>query len=55
MNSDAPGDQENMIISALPTRFSAGTMPTPADISTRLSIELSRLSPIMKKWPFGTS
>src|SRR5690606_6536173 len=48
LNSEAPGVHENMMISALPTRFSAGTMPTPADISTRLSIELSRLSPIMK-------
>src|SRR5690606_922327 len=48
LNNEAPGVHENMMISALPTRFSAGTMPTPDDISTRLSMELSRLSPIMK-------
>ena len=45
---EAPGFHENRMICALPTRFSAGTMPTPLDCSTRLSIELSRLSPIMK-------
>jgi hypothetical protein len=47
-HSEAPGFHENRMISALPIRFSAGTRPTPCDCSTRLSIELSRLSPIMK-------
>ena len=28
-HSDAPGDHENRMISALPIRFSAGTRPTP--------------------------
>src|SRR5262249_16062904 len=42
----SPSPMEKKMICALPTRFSNGTYPT-AD-STRLSVELSRLSPIMK-------
>eukprot|EP01035_Chromulina_nebulosa_P038075 gene38075-51426_t len=46
---EASGFQDSRMIWALPTRFSAGTMPTPpSNGSTRLSDELSRLSPIMK-------
>src|SRR5450755_483856 len=48
----SPSAMEKKIIWARPTMFSIGTYPT-AD-STRLSVELSRLSPIMKKWPGGT-
>src|SRR5438552_3481234 len=48
----SPSAMEKKIICARPTMFSNGTYPT-AD-STRLSVELSRLSPIMKKWPAGT-
>lgn len=36
----------------LPTRLSIGT--NPIDDITRLSLELSRLSPSTKKWPGGT-
>ncbi len=32
-HSEAPGSHENRMISALPTRFSSGTRPTPADCS----------------------
>ena len=42
----AEPSMEKNRISALPTRFSAGTKPTP--LNTRLSSELSRLSPIAK-------
>src|SRR5690242_4447618 len=46
---EAPGFQESRMICALPSKFSAGTKPTPpASGGTRLSSELSRLSPIMK-------
>src|SRR3712207_400202 len=48
---EAPWCQDSRMICALPTRFSAGTKPTPMPVvrgSTRLSEELSRLSPIMK-------
>src|SRR5262249_34929853 len=44
--ADSPSPIEKKMICAFPTRFSSGTYPT-AD-STRLSVELSRLSPIMK-------
>ena len=45
---ELPAD-ENMTRSARPTRFSNGTKPTPfAMVGTRLSDELSRLSPIKK-------
>ena len=41
--------------SALPTRFCTGTKPTPLfSGSTRLSLELSRLSPIANTYPSGT-
>jgi hypothetical protein len=43
---------EKKMMLARPTRFSNGTKPT---WSKRLSVELSRLSPIMKKWPGGTT
>src|SRR5581483_7674934 len=43
---------EKKLICALPTRFSNGTKPTSD--RKRLSVELSRLSPIMKKCPSGT-
>ena len=43
---------EKKMIWALPTRFSNGTKPTYD--KKRLSVELSRLSPIMKKCPSGT-
>src|SRR5690242_20069055 len=43
---------EKKMICALPTRFSNGTKPTSD--RKRLSVELSRLSPIMKKCPSGT-
>src|SRR5579884_4492175 len=49
----SPSPMEKKMICALPMRFSNGTYPTAA--STRLSVELSRLSPIMKKWPGGTT
>src|SRR5262249_42749439 len=40
---------EKKMISALPIRFSSGTKPTPCcHAGTRLSMESSRLSPIMK-------
>src|SRR5215470_18067104 len=44
----SPSPMEKKMICALPMRFSNGTYPTAA--STRLSVELSRLSPIMKYW-----
>ena len=44
---------EKKMISARPTRFSAGTKPTGPS-RKRLSCELSRLSPIMKYWLAGT-
>ena len=48
LNSDAPGFHDKRMICALPTRFSAGTKPTPISAGTRLSSELSRLSPMKK-------
>src|SRR5690606_34542809 len=42
----APSSTEKTMISARPTKFSSGTGPTA--LGTRLSVELSRLSPIMK-------
>src|SRR5215469_8456331 len=42
----SPSPMEKKMICALPMRFSNGTYPTAA--STRLLVELSRLSPIMK-------
>src|ERR1043166_724152 len=42
----SPSPIEKKMICARPTRFSSGTYPTA--LSTRLSVELSRLSPIMK-------
>jgi len=46
--SDRPAD-ENMIRSARPIRFSNGTKPAPpASWRSRLSVELSRLSPMKK-------
>src|SRR5690606_34921701 len=51
---DDPAD-ENTTRSARPTRFSNGTVPTPpAERGKRLSIELSRLSPMKKNSPSGT-
>src|SRR6187431_3633144 len=47
----SPSAMEKKIICARPTMFSNGTNPT-CDC-TRLSVELSRLSPIMKKFPGG--
>ena len=45
---DRPAD-ENITRSARPIRFSNGTKPTPPAIcGTRLSVELSRLSPMKK-------
>src|SRR5215510_13880503 len=46
---------EPTIASTRPTRSSTGSIPTPpARTGTRLSAELSRLSPITKRWPGGT-
>src|SRR5215510_12099883 len=47
---------EPTMASTRPTRSSIGSIPTPpARNGTRLSAELSRLSPITKRWPGGTS
>src|SRR5690606_17304929 len=47
--------EEKITRSARPTRFSKGTVPTPpAERGKRLSIELSRLSPMKKYSPSGT-
>src|SRR5262245_86007 len=47
---------EPTIASTRPTRSSTGSNPTPpARTGTRLSAELSRLSPITKRWPGGTT
>ena len=41
---------ESQMNSALPLMFSSGTAP-----QNRESFELSRLSPIAKTWPLGTT
>src|SRR5262245_44061815 len=47
---------EPTMASTRPTRSSTGSIPTPpARTGTRLSAELSRLSPITKRWPGGTT
>ena len=46
-NSERPAAEKKMR-SARPIRWSAGTKPTPAGWRTRLSVELSRLSPMKK-------
>src|SRR5690606_24372687 len=43
---------EKKMISARPIRFSTGMNPT---LGTRLSSELSRLSPMANTWPSGTT
>ena len=47
---------EKVMNSARPPIFSSGTGPPspPWKVSTRLSAESSRLSPISHKWPAGT-
>ena len=42
--------------STRPTRSATGSMPTPPSrTGTRLSAELSRLSPMTNRWPIGTT
>src|SRR3569833_3089974 len=50
-----PRSQEPTTASARPTRLSIGSSPTPPSrTETRLSAELSRLSPSTNNWPGGT-